>query len=97
MLQKTIKADFVNRPTESWACSMKAQKSINFFHFNEISFQDAYAPMRDLYYKNGEGFLFVYSVTDTSSIEDVKERYDSLLKNRVGLLHPPIHRCPQRG
>jgi GTPase SAR1 family protein len=53
--------------------------------------------MRDLYYKNGEGFLFVYSVTDTSSIEDVKERYDSLLKNRVGLLHPPIHRCPQRG
>merc|ERR1711997_1068027 len=41
--------------------------------------QDTYAGMRDLYYKSGDGFLMVYSVTDSSSLEDVKERYQSLL------------------
>merc|ERR1712066_1091116 len=41
--------------------------------------QDTYAAMRDLYYKAGDGFLMVYSVTDSSSLEDVKERYQSLL------------------
>ena len=39
--------------------------------------------MRDLYYKNGHGFLLVYSITDSSSVEDVKERYESLLNTRV--------------
>ena len=47
-------------------------------------FQDTYASMRDLYYKNGDGFLLVYSITDSSSLEDVKERYQSLLTQRVG-------------
>lgn len=41
--------------------------------------QDTYAAMRDLYYKAGDGFLMVYSVTDSSSLEDVKERYQALL------------------
>eukprot|EP00094_Tigriopus_californicus_P010672 TCALIF_10294-PB protein Name:"Similar to Ras-related protein O-Krev (Diplobatis ommata)" AED:0.17 eAED:0.17 QI:493/0.77/0.7/1/0.33/0.4/10/26/456 len=44
--------------------------------------QDTYASMRDLYYKEGDGFLFVYSITDSSSLEDVRERYDSLLNCR---------------
>lgn len=44
--------------------------------------QDTYAAMRDLYYKEGDGFLFVYSITDSSSVEDVRERYDSLLNCR---------------
>ena len=39
--------------------------------------------MRDLYYKNGDGFLLVYSITDSSSVEDVKARYQSLLTVRV--------------
>ena len=39
--------------------------------------------MRDLYYKSGDGFLMVYSVTDSSSLEDVKERYQSLLDATV--------------
>jgi len=41
--------------------------------------QDTYAGMRDLYYKSGDGFLMVYSVTDSSSLEDAKERYQSML------------------
>ncbi len=39
--------------------------------------------MRDLYYKNGDGFLLVYSITDSSSIDDVKERFNSILTVRV--------------
>ena len=39
--------------------------------------------MRDLYYKAGDGFLMVYSVTDSSSLEDVKERYQALLDSTV--------------
>jgi len=39
--------------------------------------------MRDTYYRNGDGFLMVYSVTDSSSIEDVKERYQSLMETTV--------------
>ena len=45
-----------------------------------ISIQDTYAGMRDLYYKSGDGFLMVYSVTDSSSLEDVKDRYQSMLE-----------------
>jgi len=41
--------------------------------------QDSFGNMRDLYYKSGDGFLMVYSITDTSSLEDVKDRYQSLL------------------
>ncbi len=39
--------------------------------------------MRDLYYKSGDGFLLVYSITDSSSVEDVRERFESLLSSRV--------------
>jgi GTPase SAR1 family protein len=45
--------------------------------------QDTFAGMRDLYYKTGDGFLLVYSITDKSSLEDVKERFASLLSARV--------------
>ncbi len=49
-------------------------------------FQDEFAAMRDLYYKKGHGFLFVFSLIDSSSVNDVKERFDSLLAARV-MLH----------
>ena len=48
-----------------------------------MDLQDTFTSMRDLYYKNGDGFLLVYSITDSSSVEDVKERYQSLLTVRV--------------
>ncbi len=50
-------------------------------------FQDTFASMRDLYYKTGDGFLLVYSITDSSSLKDVEERYLSLLNLRVIMVH----------
>eukprot|EP00095_Tigriopus_kingsejongensis_P001618 maker-scaffold289_size220122-snap-gene-1.25 protein:Tk01618 transcript:maker-scaffold289_size220122-snap-gene-1.25-mRNA-1 annotation:"ras-like protein 3 precursor" len=44
--------------------------------------QDTFASMRDLYYRQCDGFLFVFSITDSSSLEDVRERYESLLNYR---------------
>ena len=46
--------------------------------------------MRDLYYKSGDGFLMVYSITDTSSLEDVKERYEALLNATVSKIDQSI-------
>jgi len=39
--------------------------------------------MRDVYYKNGDAFLLVYSITDSSSLIDVKERFQEILNVRV--------------
>ena len=38
---------------------------------------------RDLYLKAGDGFVMVYSITDSSSLEDVNGRYQSLLDATV--------------
>ena len=42
--------------------------------------------MRDRYYTEGHGFLIVYSVTDSSSLEDAKERYQGILETTVKLI-----------
>ena len=39
--------------------------------------------MRDIYYKTGDGFLLVYAINDKSSMDDVRERFQSLLNSRV--------------
>ena len=41
--------------------------------------------MRDLYYKQGDGFLFVYSITDASSLGEVEDRFRDLINVRVSL------------
>ena len=56
-------------------------------------FKDIFDNMRDLYYKSGDGFLMVYSITDTSSLEDVKERYQSLLDATVSATENAITWC----
>jgi len=54
--------------------------------------QDAFTGMRDTYYSNMDGFLFVYSITDKSSLQGVEERIESLRRLRdpdnLGLLPP---------
>ena len=40
--------------------------------------------MRDAYYRDMDGFIFVYSVIDRASLEDVKERFESCIRVRVG-------------
>merc|ERR1711971_437456 len=44
--------------------------------------QEGFAGLRDLYYKTGHGFLIVYAVNDRSSLDDVRERFQSLLNSR---------------
>jgi len=44
--------------------------------------QDSYTGMRDNYYRNMDGFLFVYSITDQNSLQDVEERVESLRRLR---------------
>ena len=56
-------------------------------------FKNTFDNMRDLYYKSGDGFLMVYSITDTSSLEDVKERYQSLLDATVSATKNAITWC----
>jgi len=41
--------------------------------------QDTFAAMRDRYYMEGHGFLIVYSVTDSTSLQDAKDRYEGIL------------------
>ena len=43
------------------------------------------AGMRDLYYKQGDGFLLCYSVDMKSSMEDVRERFQSVMSARVSI------------
>ena len=45
--------------------------------------QEGFAGLRDIYYKTGDGFLLVYAVNDKSSMDDVRERFQSLLNSRV--------------
>ena len=45
--------------------------------------QDSFTSMRDIYYRSGDGFLLVYSVTDSSSVKDVQNRFEELMRVRV--------------
>lgn len=39
--------------------------------------QDEFQMMMDIYYKTADCFVFVYSITDRNSVEDVKNRYEA--------------------
>jgi Ras-related protein Rap-2C len=51
---------------------------------------EQFASMRDLYIKNGQGFVVVYSITSRQSFEDIKTMRDQILRvknrSRVPLL-----------
>ena len=42
-----------------------------------------HAIMRDLYYKSGDGFILIYSVTDSASLEEIKKIYQHMLDSTV--------------
>merc|ERR1711935_692119 len=44
--------------------------------------QEGFAGMRGIYYKTGHGFLLVYAVNSRSSLDDVRDRFQSLLDSR---------------
>eukprot|EP00090_Calanus_glacialis_P019186 TRINITY_DN29529_c0_g1_i1.p1 TRINITY_DN29529_c0_g1~~TRINITY_DN29529_c0_g1_i1.p1 ORF type:complete len:205 (+),score=69.04 TRINITY_DN29529_c0_g1_i1:56-670(+) len=55
--------------------------------------QDGFVGMRDRYYRDMDGFVFVYSIIDKGSLADVEDRFDNVKRVRdtegTGKL-PPI-------
>jgi len=55
--------------------------------------QDGFVAMRDQYYRDMDGFVFVYSIIDKGSLADVRDRFDNVKRVRdtedTGKL-PPI-------
>jgi GTPase SAR1 family protein len=43
--------------------------------------------MRDLYMKNGEGFVLVYSITSQATFNDLKEFYERIMRVKDTELH----------
>jgi hypothetical protein len=43
--------------------------------------------MRDLYVKNGQGFVLVYSITSQSTFNDLTDFYDRIMRVKDTELH----------
>lgn len=50
------------------------------------SVQEQFTAMRDLYMKNGQGFVLVYSITAQSTFNDLQDLREQIL--RVKVSHP---------
>ena len=46
--------------------------------------------MRDLYVKNGHGFVLVYSITSQATFHDLEEYYDRIFRIKDVELHVEI-------
>lgn len=50
--------------------------------------------MRDLYMKNGQGFVLVYSITAQSTFNDLQDLREQILRVKVRLQNENLHpRC----
>ena len=45
-----------------------------------VLFQEQFTAMRDLYMKNGQGFLLVYSITAQSTFNDLQDLREQILR-----------------
>jgi GTPase KRas len=52
--------------------------------------QDAFAAMRDQYLEKGQGFVLVYSITDTESFQHIRRIYSNLQRVRMGRPTPCV-------
>lgn len=52
--------------------------------------QETFSAMRELYVANGDGFIFVYSITQEWSFANLKDFYTSLQRRRVNNIPPLI-------
>lgn len=48
-------------------------------------FQEQFTAMRDLYMKNGQGFVLVYSITAQSTFNDLQDLREQILRVKVRL------------
>jgi small GTP-binding protein len=49
-------------------------------HVLDTAGQDEFKALRDTYMRDGEGFILVYAINDTSSFQEVEEMYEQLRK-----------------
>jgi hypothetical protein len=47
--------------------------------------------MRDLYMKNGQGFVLVYSITAQSTFNDLQDLREQILRVKVSVMFPSAH------
>ena len=48
--------------------------------------QDEFKSIRDIYYRTGDGFILVYSITDTNSLDDIEECVEGIMQTTVSEL-----------
>ena len=48
--------------------------------------------MRDLYVKNGQGFVLVYSITSQATFNDLNEFYDRIMRIKDTEIHVSLKR-----
>lgn len=49
----------------------------------DMLFQEQFTAMRDLYMKNGQGFVLVYSITAQSTFNDLQDLREQILRVKV--------------
>ena len=49
--------------------------------------QEQFTAMRDLYMKNGQGFVLVYSITAQSTFNDLQDLREQILRVKVNKLN----------
>ena len=62
--------------TAGTVCSKEGQEKNRF----SSSFQEQFTAMRDLYMKNGQGFILVYSITSQATFNDLIDIKDQIMR-----------------
>ena len=52
-----------------------------------FNLQEQFTAMRDLYMKNGQGFVLVYSITAQSTFNDLQDLREQILRVKVNKLN----------
>ena len=53
--------------------------------------QEEFSAMRDLYVKNGQGFVLVYSITSQATFNDLNDFYDRIMRVKDVEIHVNTH------
>lgn len=63
-----------------------SEKNFKILKINFFFFQEQFTAMRDLYMKNGQGFVLVYSITAQSTFNDLQDLREQILRVKVRLI-----------
>eukprot|EP01059_Diplonema_ambulator_P017804 TRINITY_DN298_c1_g2_i1.p1 TRINITY_DN298_c1_g2~~TRINITY_DN298_c1_g2_i1.p1 ORF type:complete len:507 (+),score=88.57 TRINITY_DN298_c1_g2_i1:355-1875(+) len=68
----------------------KVDSKICFLEVVDMAGQEEYASLRSQYYRKSDGLLAVYSITDPSSLEELKAQYAEVLQERDATSVPMV-------